>query len=382
MKGSAGLIAATASMRFITVVLQSVAPLYIVLSGGPTREVSIIIAILWAGVTIGSLLASTVSWSDLALMVGLPMLSAGTALLAAEPRAALASVTIAGLGAGMLGSTLAPSLHLSSGSERPHEGIAGYGLGLSTGLVAATALAALANGLPGLRLLLAISAGVPVAAAVSAYLMRPRRVRVRLPTIAEAIEIAQRSPFLRPFTVNLFYSLTMPLVLSYWSIYATKYLGLSVGLAFALLTAHYVLSGLVRLVLYRARTESLRSITLEALAAFVAASLLFLTRGWWLMAVGLLMLAVPHALIYPISLYEALASSPGREVEASYIFSISAGGGEVLGSLVALGLVEALGLGRVYVALLPLSLLSLTAYLGLERVKIVPVSTWKGPHVR
>ena len=362
----ASLSVATFSMRLATVTLQSVGPAYMALELRlPMGQVALAVVLLWTLSALGSAAGVAAGRPRLTGSVGLALLAAGSATIFAFPRLAAAGIALSGLGAGMSGLVLAPALHLMSSPGKPFEGVGSYAMALSAGILASMALAtALTSVGAPLAYAFLASALLSGASAAAVLAMPAPRLSARLPSVSEALRIASRLRFARAFLVNLAYSLAFPMVLSYWAIYSARVLGMPGYVGFAALLAMFLLSAAIRVALARsaARPDSLLAV---GVLGFLSSAALMLAGGW-LSVAGLVLFGVPHGLIYPLTLYEAMESEKGREVEANFLFSASSGGGEVLSALVSGVIVRYLGVADVMWPLLPLSLAAVASALAVK----------------
>jgi hypothetical protein len=358
-KEALALTASTASIRFSTAILQAVTPLFLALTGFKLANVALFTIILWASITVGSIVAALIREPRYVGFAGLVLLGIGLLLLYISPSAAMLAVPLSGIGSGIASSVLAPLLHKMSSVERPFEGVASYSLALSIGLVAAMAFTSILS-LRGLTMAFLGAAVVSVSIAVFlvAYRVELPRVRVELPSIDDAVMMFKVKPFAKAFTSNFAYSLILPLVLSYWPLYSSKVIYLPVATSFALLSALFLVSGTIRGLSMGLRSvEGSQKLAVMALVISVA---LLATRSEILSVIGLLLFSVPHALVYPTTLYQAMTSSRS-EVKANYVFSLSSGAAEVLSPMLAGLVITGWGLEALYVVAVPLALASMIA---------------------
>ena len=357
MRGSRQALAAIAAlMRFSTSIVQAATPLILALAGIKLLNVSVLTVSLWAGSAAGSLMAVALRGPRRASVLGLFLMGAATLSMFLDPMTAFVSVPLAGVGAGLASSILPPLLHMMSPSDRPFEGVASYSTSLSIGLVAAMAFTSLAS-LKSIPLAFLASSVVSffLGATLSFSRVEVPNVKVELPGPSYIYRLLRKRTFTLPFTSNAAYSIVLPLVISYWSLYSLKVIGLNPSMSFALLSAMFLASGTIRALSMRLTSVKEAYITAEAL--LVLAMALLLTGQRWLAIAGLLLFSVPHSLIYPATLYQAL-SSDEDPVRANYVFSASSGGGEVLSPIIAAIVIDRLGIGYIYGAGLAFSALS------------------------
>jgi len=358
-KEALALTASTASIRFSTAILQAVTPLFLALTGFKLANVALLTTILWTSIAVGSIAAALIREPRYVGFAGLVLLGIGLLLLYVSPSAAMLAVPLSGIGSGLASSILAPLLHKMSSVERPFEGVASYSLALSIGLVTAMAFTSILS-LRGVTMAFLGAAAVSVSIAVFlvAYRVELPRVRVELPSVDDAVMMFKVKPFAKAFTSNFAYSLILPLVLSYWPLYSSKVIYLPVTTSFALLSVLFLVSGTIRGVSMGLRSvEGPQKLAVTALVISVA---LLATRGEILSVIGLLLFSVPHALVYPTTLYQAMTSSRS-EVKANYVFSLSSGVAEVLSPMLAGLVITGWGLEALYVVAVPLALASMIA---------------------
>lgn len=362
-RSAIGLVASTAAIRFITSLLQAVAPLYLVLLGLRSIVASYVIVILWVSIASGSVIATAIGSAFMTSIAGLLVASGGLALFLSFRAAAALGIAVAGLGAGIAGSALAPSLHVLSSEDRPFEGIGAYSLGLSIGLICALLSSSLASPRY-LWIVFAAASIVSLATAVIIALRPPPRhanLKVRIPGPSDLFRFFSDRGFARVFYINLTYSLAFPLVLSYWSIYAVDVLRLSTSTAFGAMAAMFTISMAIRAAALRAR--NVLPLEWASILSFIVSSAM-LSSGVTLVSIlGIMLFSVPHALIYPTTLYESLRQRPGEEVKASYLMSISSGAGEILAPMAATLIILSGGLPHIYEATVVLSVAALAGFL-------------------
>ncbi|MGC9071320.1 MAG: hypothetical protein ACP5HK_01280 [Acidilobus sp.] len=356
-KGALGLAATTAAMRFSTAILQAATPLLLASSGLRLFGVASLTVILWAAVTVGSLLASLIKRPWIVSVTGLIAMSVGLLILYLSTGLALLAIPLAGLGAGLASSVLAPMLHAMSSRERPFEGVASYSFSLSIGLIAAMAFTSVAavKDLP-IAFLGSSTVAAAIAAIILIYRVEEPPLKVEIPTLSDVKRLFSEAGFTKAFASNFTYSVVFPFVLSYWALYATRVLGLGADIAFALLSAMFLFSGAVRgLSVGFSDTKTAHKVAEILLVISVA---LLASKNQALAVAGLLLFAIPHSLIYPTTLYTALSSGP-HHIKANYLYSASSGAGEVLSPIVAAVTIAKAGLGPLYLVAIPLALASL-----------------------
>ena len=358
MRGSKQALAAiAASMRFSTSIVQAATPLILALAGIKLLRVSVLTISLWAGSAAGSLMAVALGGPRKASAVGLFLMGTATLFMFLDPMTAFVSVPLTGLGAGLASSILPPLLHMMSPDDRPFEGVASYSASLSIGLVVATAFTSLAS-LKSIPLAFLASSLVSIFLGVILSLSRVEvpEIRVRLPGPSYIYKLLRRRAFRLPFISNAAYSIVLPLVMSYWSLYSLKVIGLKPSASFALLSAMFLASVTIRAL--SMRLTSVKEAHIAAEAFLVLAMALLFTGQRWPAIAGLLLFSVPHSLIYPATLYQAL-SSDEDPVRANYVFSASSGGGEVLSPIIAAIVIDRFGIGYIYGVGLAFSVLSM-----------------------
>lgn len=358
MRGSKQALAAiAASMRFSTSIVQAATPLILALAGIKLFNVSVLTISLWAGSAAGSLVATTLGDPRKASVLGLFLMGSATLSMFLNPMMAFVGVPLAGVGAGLASSILPPLLHMMSPDDRPFEGVASYSTSLSIGLVAAMAFTSLVSlkSIP-FAFLASSVVSLVLGAALSFSRVEVPDVKVRLPGPYYIYRLLRRRTFVLSFTSNVAYSTVLPLVISYWSLYSLKVIGLKPSISFALLSAMFLASGTIRAL--SVRLTRVREAHIAAEAFLVIAMALLFTGQRWLAIAGLLLFSIPHSLIYPTTLYEAL-SSDEDPIRANYVFSASSGGGEVLSPVIAAIVIDRLGIGYVYGVGLAFSALSL-----------------------
>jgi hypothetical protein len=355
-------------LRLLSVVVQSVLPLYLVIRlGYAPATVGVMISLMWIGNALGGF-AGTALTRGRRVVSALGFATLSVSLLGYSfgpsiPEAVPPLILLGGVGSGMVQPLLAPVMHTGSDSRRPFMGMSFYSTALSLGLISGPLLSAIAIANGGYTSLFALTFLVSVTGLASVTLTSIRSdANLDFQSFAGAVRLAMGSGlFRREFVLNLLYSLTLPLVLSFGSLVGEAVYGMSSSAVLTLFTGMFVLSGLLRFMTIGVSAVRFdRAMVIPVLFLLISSLLLSFGRTGLLFSAGLLLFAVPHALIYPWTLYNSFQSS-GREtaLPVSYIFSISSGLSEFISPPLASAVVLYFSVGDALLLLVPICLTAL-----------------------
>lgn len=343
------------ALRLLTSSLVIVIPLYAISLGSSPSDAGELVILLWLGNGVGAA-AATLAIRDqsASTAVGFGVLGASMLFLGLMvPSASLSLGALAsGIGMGLPQPFLSSVMHLDSAPDRPFTGLGMYSTALGVGLVLGPLLAYGVHGLygfPGVFGALALVAALGVIGAWAGRGALAGRLKPPVPSLPAWARALGRPGFRRAFTVNLLYSLLLPIFLSYGGIYAEEKFGLSPGAALLLFTLVFMVSVGARLASVR-MARGLGRVLLASVGLLVASALCVgLASSWPLFVVGMLLFSIPHAMVFPVANFLAFRSvEPGEVVNASYAFQASSGVAEILSPALAVVLIPFVGVGGVF----------------------------------
>ncbi|MDG6929556.1 MAG: hypothetical protein JRN29_05930 [Nitrososphaerota archaeon] len=357
--------AATAMLRFVGVILQSVTPLLVVDAlGRPAALAGFYMTIFWVAVGAGAIAAVTLV-RDLRTSgtVGFSLTFVsllGFAAAVRLPYLLPAFFVMSGAGAGMVQPVLAPAMHAAAPSGRPYRGVGYYSTALSLGLISGTSVASATVGLAGFSpVFLGAAAGAML------LLLRMRRWgaggKAGMPSWRAFRETVRKAGFGRSYGLGVFYSSLLPVVLSYSGIYAESAYGMTSSQVLLLLAAVFTLSLAVRLGSLRVRAGHFgRALVFPVLVLVASFLLMGFSGSASLFVLGMLLFSVPHALLYPWTLFNALqAAGKDNALAAGYAFATSSGVGEFLAPSMAAFVIAFYGLRLLFPVMTAVALLAL-----------------------
>jgi len=322
-------------LRILSLVVQSVLPLYLVsVMHASNYFVGLMISALWIGNAAGAITgAALVRKWRLAGLAGLFLLALSFSGYYAFNSIYLLTIFIfiGGFGSGILQPLLAPSMHRSSKDDYPFSGVSLYSTALSLALVVGPLISSLVIAFSGFKILFL---SLSIASLVS----------LALPLIGKNSEAGKASNlvsnfftvskgvitnkgFRREFVMNLVYSLTLPIVLSFSGTVAHRVYGLSSSEILLVLTLLFSISSAIRFSMRRLIMKKVnRLMIISCLFLLLSSVLLSNGSSASLFIAGLLFFSIPHATIYPWTLYNVFQTSEKeRLIQSSYIFSLSSG---------------------------------------------------------
>src|SRR5579875_3289663 len=207
-------------LRILSLVVQSVLPLYLVsILHASNYFVGLMISALWIGNAFGAITGAALvrSWR----IAGLSLLAFSFSGYYASKSIYLLSFFIfaGGFGSGILQPLLAPSMHISSNPEYPFRGVSLYSTALSLALVAGPFISSIVISLSGFKMLF-LSLSIASIVSLSLPLIgRDSGINKESSLLSDfldtAREVIAKNGFRREFVMNLIYSLTLPIILSF-----------------------------------------------------------------------------------------------------------------------------------------------------------------------
>jgi hypothetical protein len=337
------------SVRLLTSALVIVVPLFAVGGlGAAPSEAGVYVLLLWVGNAVGVVAAVLAlrnqSFSSISgfLLVAVSMvgLAAG-----GRPLAPLFMLA-AGAGVGLPQPFLPAFMHVDSRPERPFSGLGLYSTALGVGLILGPLVAYgafPAFGFPGVFYALSAVCALGIAAAAAGGRRLSHRPRPSPPSPRRWLLAFRRRRFAGAVTVNLLYSLLLPVFLSYGAIYAEGRFGIDPPGAFLLFTLVFTASVGLRLAAVRSEARLDRLIALSAVLLLLSTLTLGLATSWPLFVVGVLLFSIPHAYVFPIANYYALEAAREDVMNASYAFQASSAVAEFITPAAAVLLVPWVG---------------------------------------
>src|SRR5579875_1140295 len=330
-------------LRILSLVVQSVLPLYLVsILHASNYFVGLMISALWIGNAFGAI--------------------TGAALVR--------SWRIAGI-AGL--SFLAPSMHISSNPEYPFRGVSLYSTALSLALVAGPFISSIVISLSGFKMLF-LSLSIASIVSLSLPLIgRDSGINKESSLLSDfldtAREVIAKNGFRREFVMNLIYSLTLPIILSFSGTVAQRVYNLSPSEVLLVLASIFALSSGIRFSMRNMNIKKVNRLMLIP-TSFLLLSAILLSNGIssYLFIAGLLIFSIPHATIYPWTLYNVFQTSDkGRIIQSSYIFALSSGISEFISPPMTSLSIYLFGSAYGIAISIPFSLLALIIALTLYR---------------
>lgn len=336
------------SVRLLTSALAILIPLYAVDALRVSASLAgVFVLLLWVGNAVGVvgavLALRNQSYSSIA---GFCLVALSLAGLASGARVlAPLFMLVSGVGVGLPQPFLSAFMHLDSRPERPFTGLGLYSTALGVGLILGPLVAYGVfpfAGFPGAFLALSAFCGLGVVGAVLGHGNVVRRPPPSIPSLSAWAASLRVRAFRRAITINLLYSLLLPVFLSYGAIYAEKSFGFTPPSALLLFTLVFVVSVSLRLAAIRFEARLSRLLILSSAVLLLSMLTLGFSPSWQFFVLGMLMFSLPHAYIFPIANYYALSSSEDV-MNASYVFQASSAAAEFITPAVAVVLIPFIG---------------------------------------
>src|SRR5579884_1805342 len=345
-------------LRILSLVVQSVLPLYLVsILHASNYFVGLMISALWIGNAFGSITGAALvrSWR-IAGIAGLSLLAFSFSGYYASKSIYLLSFFIfaGGFGSGILQPLLAPSMHISSNPEYPFRGVSLYSTALSLALVAGPFISSIVISLSGFKML---------------FLSLNKESSLLSDFLDTAREVIAKNGFRREFVMNLIYSLTLPIILSFSGTVAQRVYNLSPSEVLLVLASIFALSSGIRFSMRNMNIKKVNRLMLIP-TSFLLLSAILLSNGIssYLFIAGLLIFSIPHATIYPWTLYNVFQTSDkGRIIQSRYIFALSSGISEFISPPMTSLSIYLFGSAYGIAISIPFSLLALIIALTLYR---------------
>jgi MFS family permease len=349
-------------LRLLSVITQSVVPVYLVdYLGYTTRSIGVPIALIWVGNAVGALLAfyvlRRVVFNNMLgfLLISLSFLGFGSG--SANHNLVPLLVFTGGVGSGCVQPLLIPIVHMWSLNGRRYSGVGLYSVALSLGLIMGPFVASFADSSTNYSTLYLALSLLAAAFFVLSGLFRGEGIISSVPknTSSSFRRTLSNRAFIREFTLNFLYSLTLPVVLSYTTVIGESDYGVSTSLMYRLMTLMFLISLLLRIVATSSKSERFeRKMLFPAAILPISISALAFHVNPLVYATGLVLFSIPHAFVYPWSLFNTLQSSKPDSLPAvSYLFSLSSGAAETASPPVASYFVGIFGGSAAFYAALP-----------------------------
>jgi hypothetical protein len=343
----------TLSVRLLTSALAILIPLFSIDALGASASLAgVFVLLLWVGNAIGVVAAVLAlrnqSYSSIAGFCLVAISLAGLAL-GQRPFAPL-FILVSGVGVGLPQPFLSAFMHIDSRPERPFSGLGLYSTALGVGLILGPLVAYGAfplGGFAGAFLALSAFCALGIAGAVLGHGNVVRRPAPSVPSISAWAASLRVWAFRRAIITNLLYSLLLPVFLSYGAIYAERSFGFTPTGALLLFTVVFVLSVSLRLAAVRFEARLDRLLLLSSVLLLLSTLTLGFSHTWQFFVAGMLMFSLPHAYIFPIANYYALASSKDV-MNASYAFQASSAAAEFITPAAAVLLIPFTGVGGLF----------------------------------
>jgi hypothetical protein len=357
-------------VRLLTAALVIVIPLYAVTSlGVATSAAGVYVLLLWAGNAVGVaaavLLVRSQSYST-AVGFGLVALAMG-ALAALGGAYAPLFMLLAGAGVGFPQPFLSAFMHLDSVKDKPFSGLGLYSSALGVGLILGPLVALgsyLLSGFSGVFLGLSLVCVAGLVAGAAGHGTVSRRAPPPRPDPKAWKASMKNVVFRRAIIVNFLYSLILPVFLSFGAIFAEKSFAFTSPDALLLYSVIFAVSVSLRLAAVKFEGRLDRLLMAAAVALLVSTLTIGFAQSWAVFVVGMLVFALPHAYIFPVSNFYALASSPQDVMNASYVFQASSAAAEFITPAAAVLLIPSWGVQGVFVVAAVLAAATLFFALG------------------
>lgn len=368
-------------LRFLSVIVQIVVPLYLVNSLGVSpSSAGFLISLIWIGNAAGALIAASLlrSWR-MNVSAGLALLSLSFLFLT-QPNidVSLAGllIFIAGLGGGAVQPMLAPVMHSASAGENRYRGVSLFSLALSLALVTGPSLSSFILQSYGgeYNLLFLIMSSLSFLGFISSFLVKANTLHASdaKEFILLALSVLRNKVFRYNFVLNFLYSLILPIILSFSGIVGQRSHGLGQSEVLYLISMMFMLSGGIRFLTFFVRIDasSVKRLLFFPLISLVVSSLLVaFSNSQVLFIAGMLLFSIAHALLYPWTLFGSFESVQRHEaVAAAYVFWISSGMAEFISPPLISLMMLLFGLKVGFSVIIIFSLASILWYLCNRRV--------------
>ncbi|MEM3637129.1 MAG: MFS transporter [Conexivisphaerales archaeon] len=364
-------------LRILSLVVQTVLPLY--LSGIlhlSSYSVGLMISMLWIGNALGAITGAALfrSWREGGI-AGLLLLAASFMGYYTFSSYSLLSLFIlaGGFGSGLIQPLLAPSMHVNSKPDSPFRGISLYSTALSLALVIGPLISSLVIGISSFKVLFIVLSVICLVSLSLPIMKYKAESQGRRALPAGLIQTISRtllsSDFRREFLMNLLYSLTLPIILSFTGLVAQKVYGFSSTAVLLSLTALFAISSAIRFSMRNKDVKKFGRLMLLPVSFLVVSSIILsFGNSWFLFLAGLLLFSVPHATIYPWTLYNVLQTADrDKIVQSSYIFSLSSGISEFISPPLTSFAIYYLGIAQGIGIIVPFSLLAFLIAIAMYR---------------
>ncbi|MEM0117898.1 MAG: MFS transporter [Conexivisphaerales archaeon] len=365
-------------LRILSLVVQTVLPLYLSSTLHlPSYTVGLMISLLWIGNALGAITGALLfrGWRKGGL-TGLLLLAASFSGYFAFSSYHLLSLFImaGGFGSGLIQPLLAPSMHSNSRPSSPFRGISLYSTALSLALVLGPLISSIVIGLSSFKMLfIMLSAICLISLSLPLMASNNEDGSEKKGLLTGLIQVFSRTlllrDFRREFLMNLVYSLTLPIILSFAGIVAEKVYNFSSTDVLLSLTALFAISSTIRFSMRNTGIKKFSKVMLlPASLLLVSSIILYFGNSWFLFLAGLLLFSVPHATIYPWTLYNVFQTvDRERLVQASYIFSLSSGISEFISPPLTSFAIYYLGIAQGIGIMVPFSIIALFIALTMYR---------------
>ncbi len=355
----------TSATRFGSIVAQSVVPLYVVsyLNLSPAIA-SALITILWISNGIGSVLGGTINKFKFNLLFGFLISIIGLSLLitSRDITTLFASIFLFGMGLGSISLLLPPLMHTLTGVRESYEGIGFYSLGLSLGLI----IGALAS-----SLILKFFGFHYVFFAVIIYLgitltflfnLKINNGNINKFNLKGLFNVLKNRLFLNVYLINFLYSLLLPLIISYWGIYEEEVNNLKPSYALFFIFILFLTSTFIRYRLIKLDARSIKKLKFYSILLLPVVFIFIYSGNLYLGLLSVVVFSLPHAVVYPASLYEAYTSIDEKDIlSGNYVFLSSSGIAEFLSPFIATLILSKFFISYIYVYAIIISFFALLA---------------------
>lgn len=320
-------------LRFLSLIMQTVFPLYLLeIMKMPSYLIGLMISVWWIGNAIGAIVGAAflteLKSAGLFGLVAVSFCYSSFSFFSYQPILIL-SMLIGGLGSGLLQPLLAPSLHTVSAPNTPFRGVSLYSTALSLALILGPLTSGLLISSSGFRFLFLILSILSLSCIAIPLLIseNDERARYNIKSILGIFEIIRSDSFRREFLMNFIYSLTLPIILSFTGLLAKKVYNVDSASLLFLLSILFALSASIRFSMRNLLIKRVdRLMLIPCLLLLISSLMISNGSSQSLFFAGMLLFSIPHATIYPWTLYNVFQSSDrDKLVQLNYIFSLSSG---------------------------------------------------------
>ena len=373
----------TILIRSVSIIVQTIAPIIFVnIFALPSAMAGWLIAGFWIANAFGSIVSIVVVKNRTkSTLIGLVIISVsflGLALFG-KPLTITAFIISEGVGLAMVQTFLVPSMHSNKKEGRPHNGIGIYSTALSLGMTVGPLIAFVAILFYGFSILFSILAGVSIGIFFFALKIQFQKSFEGEDTSkslspSRIIATIRQKGFASYYSLNFLYSMLLPIFLSYGGIYSKIKFGISTPEVMALYTIVFTISTIIRLIFSNSRVENFRVLLTLSFSILLASFILIgVAENFPLFLLGFLLFSVPHALIYPSTMFKGLEAGGDKSIISSaVVITTSSGFAEFISPLLAILVITLYNLSAIFL------IMSMFAFIAVVFSFMLPMITKSG----